>query len=105
MCGSLTTCGPGRGLGARRADPSSLSRAVILASAVTSFVFNSTRAMVWLETVRMSAVIDSLSAKVALARLSMAVTFWRMVFALFDWNPANRAVYVDSTSSSCALAK
>ena len=105
MFGSLGMRVHGRGLGARRAAPNSLSRAVILASAVTSFTFASARATVWMETVRVSAVIDSLSAKAALARLLMAVTVWRMVFALFDWKPADRAVCVDLTSSSCALAK
>ena len=97
--------GPGRGLGARHAAPISLSRMAILASALTSFVFASASATVWLETVRISTAIDSLLAKVALARLSMAVTVCRMESALLDWKPAVWAVCVDSTSSLCAMAK
>ena len=97
--------GPGRGLGARHAAPSSLSRTVILASALANFVSASASAIVWLETVRVSAAMDSLLAKVVLARLSMAVTVWRTESSLLDWKPAVWAVYVDSTSSLCALAK
>ena len=74
MFASRTMRGTGGGLGARRAAPSSLSRMVIFARALLSFALASDITTVWLETARISAAIYYLLTKVALARLSIAVT-------------------------------
>ena len=57
-------------------------------------------------TVEVRDVIDALSTCVALARLVIAATvsLWTSV-ALFAWNPAERTVWEESTSSACAMTK
>ena len=74
------------------------------ARAVTSFSLVVAREEVNVVTVEVRDAIDALSACVALTRLVIAATvsLWTSV-ALFSWNPADRAVWEESTSSACVM--